>query len=103
MREDQLHYDGVRLAPVSPFAWLATAALTVIVHSMASSGLGLNSTQLQSAVLVTLFVGVLAIVGTMQKINQLNGRGRRTSAGVMITGFLCGSAAVMYYGFSAYI
>jgi hypothetical protein len=103
VREEPLHYDGVRLAPICPFAWGLTIGLTLLVHGMASRGLGLHSTQLQSAVLVTVFVGVLAIVGTMQKINQLGLRGRRWHAGTLVGAFLLGSAAVMYYGFTTYV
>jgi hypothetical protein len=103
VREPDLYFDGVRLAPVSPFAWAATVVLTVCVHAMAGTGFSLHSPQLQSTALVTIFVGGLAIVGTMQKMNQLRGRGRRGSAAALVMSFLVLSVAITCYGFTAYI
>lgn len=100
---EELHYDGVRLAPLAPLAWAATFGLSFVVNALAESGMGVGNPRLQSVMLVTVFCGILAILGTVQKLNHFQERGRRIPAATMMIGFVLFAGAVMFYGVASYV
>ena len=99
----EIQYDGVRLTRVMPLAWMISLGLTLAVHALASAGFPLTNTGVQSTMMIAIFVGMLALVGTMQKLGELRDNGRRINAAVGMTAFLALSLGTIAYGIAAFM
>lgn len=102
MRAD-IQYDGVRLTRVMPVAWIVTFVLGVLIHGLAAAGVPLSHMGLQSTILVTLFFGGLALVGTVQKLGEYTQTGRRGSASLAAGVFVTAMLATIAYGLWSYL
>lgn len=102
MPVEPIHYDGVRLTRVMPFAWLVTAVLALATHTLAAAGVPLHQPRTMSLVLVATFTGLLALAGTMQAYNDLRARQHLGACVAFVAAFLVFTAAVMSYGLWCY-
>ncbi|MCS7034687.1 MAG: hypothetical protein NZ561_11955 [Phycisphaerae bacterium] len=93
-------YDGVDLARFAPFAWFATFGLGLISNFLAQRGYELTNPRLQSLMLVTLFLGFLALVGTTQILHRMRAAGRYRAVGCLVTAVVACSVGVVLHGLS---
>lgn len=98
-----VEYDGVNLARVAPAAWIVAASLGAVAHHMTALGMHLGHTKLQTVILVTIFIGVLAMLGTGQAMYRMRDTGRIGAMYALAAATLLCSAAVALHGFSSFI